>query len=326
MRKLSPIAAEEIMQRDVKNVMNFAKYIIVLDSEMRFNVIQNSRHRLGVIAIVGPATKMTQIGEEEISFSNIKIPSAVLLEEIGIGASRPYNEAQGCNNNGDESKIVRRRNWFCLSVDQYKAIAKKVFELIQVRTDEKVQLWIGEPVFRTKITRNYYHRSSRSHSNTQRKVEYPKGLRYSVPRRGYFFSDVACAEIYSNSQVEEELSGLSRYIDLMLNNKYRKNTHSGEKFFRLKYVRDIIENLRDEKKISCVRLQRVLEMNLIKDSRFRDQIAPLLGVNSGSVEEYLGEYFLPDYNKRINDMQLRIINYSADYVVFEVFPLKPLQT
>ncbi|MEK7643537.1 MAG: hypothetical protein AAB372_03785 [Patescibacteria group bacterium] len=233
MKGISPKAIPKLIARDVRTVLHHAAIVIVLKGHSA-EVRTNKNPALNVIAIIGPGNF---VGRQF---------SKALLCEIGIGASRPYREA---NIKRGGKRVMKRHKWFTLSSTQYEHLASRLFKLLHAIAANRVATWKSGDRFFLSTTRHW-------HTKRQKKIvvyrdqsmEVPRGCRFSVsPADELLCADICWAEIHS-PRVLRHLQNLARFIDRTLS-QYRINGFV-RSFQNLGFVKKIKTQLRAQLCIS----------------------------------------------------------------------------
>src|SRR3989344_2887986 len=122
---ISPKRIPGLVQKDVE----FAKkrtlglFKILPDMTVEFEKRRNPD--VPVLSVIGPARGF---GHE--------FPETLLME-IGTARARPYLRSKGIGWHKGENRFPRRRRWFTLTEEQYKALAPLLFATLEEMAKKK---------------------------------------------------------------------------------------------------------------------------------------------------------------------------------------------
>jgi hypothetical protein len=316
---------KRLASNDVALVRAEARIVLEIVSAEKFSERWNPNGRLSIIAIIGP----TEDGEQYYD--------SALLCEIGIGKTRPYNEAKKPKqflNIGETKCLPARRKWFYLSTEQYILVAPRIFKIMQDLTDVCVGKWQTKGGFEIPTPRNFYTFRSKkilkSRWNTPR--SWQRGCRFSVRKDEMFLGpDIFYCE-YHSEKIANDLGGLARFIDKRLRN-YRQNGYTRD-FCSLKGVIEISEILRRRLRVSLAPEHLVQMLEFLphgKKNLFWQPLCELIANISkwdGSVtlRKKMANLALKNPSSRLDKIELSIVSEirpgkkMADIWVFEIFP------
>lgn len=318
-------ATLEKIKRDVRVIKENARIIFRLSADERsFEIVENKNPRLNVIVVIGPYKKWKEL----------------LLCEIGISRTRPYNEARGLKRELSQSNIPLRKSCLSLSPQQYQLIAPVIFKKIEKIAYQRVISWEKGPYshdpFWVPIRKSYWKRSNKKFQEQDRFIRAKKGARFTVSLKEEFLvNDIYWAELNLN----EVLTGglfrkgyLNRFvnlIDLRLN-WYRSPVHyKGRKLFRTLKGAEQVEGMLQTSSLSQSRHLLVEVVRRLRDEKkniFWEHVADMIGWDGLETEESkLAKTALPEPKSRLGSIQIRIttgLDAKKDYIVFEVFPQK----
>jgi len=306
MRGISWERVLQLVDEDVRRVKDVAWVVITIaENNETFEVATNKDPRLGVLAIIGPSSGFGQSFPE------------VLLCEVGVGRSRPYN-ATGVNNGSPQ--IPKRRKWFRLSEEQYTLTAPFVFEYLQKRAQNVVRSWKSGSDFWLPSPRGYWSRNQNKLFCSTVWRLWPKGVKFSFPLDTPFIEDILWAERNLNLQVANAIGGLARFIDTRLSNYKRMEGWRGVKPFKnLKGVRDVEEAM--DKIPPHLRGEVLKRLPSGPENRLYNELLEHFGLWD-LLKEDGKENPLPNPEARLGNIQLRITSPPCDdrkYAVCEVF-------
>jgi len=306
--------------RDVALVKSKAMAVIQVSDEGEIKVNWNKNPVLGVIAIIGSGKT------GDCYFSE------AILDEIGIGQSRPFHQSRipfFCQKQGKSANIAKRYSGFCLSFEQYLKVAPVIFGLLQQITDLQVsrrECNMANP-YCIYGSRGHYSRKGKKFLIFGKYIELLSGCRFAVSLSSQFLPDIFSAELNFNSRLREFLRGMANFIDLRLS-LLKKSWRGYREFSRLKAVQQVV-NLIQRKNLPFYLLAEILSLLPGGDkNKFFSHLA-FLFCWDGEVtnERKISLLSSPFLQERINGLQLRIITglgTNRDHIVFEVFPANHL--
>lgn len=297
-------------RRDVENIERNAKVIILVDA---YGNILNKKIRpeciLDVIAIVGPGNYA----------GNGIIAEKAVLAEVGIGPTRPYNDARPFG-----KWIQRRDSDFALRHPLPLSLREEVFSTVKVLAEKKLR--------RIKNLTWTILKKETHFSKQQRKMidwglsirEYPKGVRFSIKSSDQLLPEIFNFELAHNPLISFQLRKMARLIDMCLN-KYRKTHYSDKEMqnmlrsptSRIKAVADILEN----KKLFPHHYSFLLNCGLVKKPDLLLQIITHLNLCSSQDIENATVAIQTSVMRDPLGLQIRTIpenHKKRDFVVFEV--------
>ncbi len=301
----------EKVLRDVALIKECAHIVVRLDENEAVQVWENLNPTIGVIAIIGP-------GKTPRGYHF----SEVILEEIGIGPSRPYHKGKipaFLQEAGKPRAITYRYRGFALSEPQYRVAAPIVFGLIQQLADRRIAGWESGTSFCASGEKNYYSRTREKLYNFPGLHLVRRGARFSAARESFFAQDIFWAAQMLNISVLK----LARLINMRLD--HRLERWRGRVEFnglkRSKEIEDFFE------KSFFPRYLWIAAMFLLpggEKNRFVPFLRQMMDFQEATTPEWdFAQESLLGQKSRLKDMQLRVttgLNKTRDYIVFEVFP------
>lgn len=322
---LTPARTEKV-KRDVERVKKHAIGFLKIRRDNCVELVANKgKIRLGVIGVVGPSQRFGQNFDE------------VLLCEIGVGSTRPYNKALGLKRVDSENSIPKRSKLFSLSWHQYQLVAPLLFALIKKIAYERVVLWKTGPFsndpFWVPSKWHFWSGRERTFHSRFSWAIVTRGARFSVAREDEFFiRDIYWAERNLSEVVIRQVEGLAGFISKRINWYSHKYKHR-KPFFELKGVKQVKRIVEDSSlpRHLLIEAVRLLRDDKKKRSRFFHYVADMINWNGEETEERKLALQAYSYSKksnprsRLKEIQLRAttgLDAKKDYIVFEVYPQK----
>jgi hypothetical protein len=302
------------VRRDAELIKNEARVVVFVDENFNVSVNRNEQGKVNVIGIIGPGT----------SHNGYYLREA-LLEEVGIGSSRPYHKGKipECFREPEKSHaITYRYRGFILGRDQYLVVAPPVFEAIQNLTDECVANWrSGGPddPYRVSGTKYHYNRSEEKLHRYLGMVAVTSGARFSVALNSFFLRDI----FWAGQELNVSLEKFARLINMRL--VHRLKRWRGKREFagllRAKEIHEIIEKSRLPKYLLPAAISHLPGGEANQFAPFLRQIIGWQETVTPEQEMALNSF--PKQRARLGDIQLLVttgLEARKDYITFEVFP------
>lgn len=300
-------------QRDVELARRISSVMIKIDGK-NFEVFL--RKELldplmlgGRISVIGPSGSFDE----------------VLLMEVAIGPSRPYNAGWIPSVNGHKRWWFReRKKIFEIAEEQYRMVAPSIFWFIQFFADKRVSNWKcnHDNLYSVKMTKKWWSHREKHMYHWEKTVKVKPATRFSVNAKDNFIvKDVFSAELDFNKTIRVQLGGLARFCDKRL--KRDKDEYKRKKSFnKLKSAQDIqgaVDRLPSYHKIETLN-----HLPNGKENVFYRDLAQLFDWNEidKSAERKIADSALSGTGERIGDLQLKIVSIQNN-IVFEV-EAKPL--
>jgi hypothetical protein len=315
---------------DVCLIKKWARVVVIIGVDLSIRVCFNDAAKINVIGIIGP-------GRSPQGY----IFREALLEEIGIGSSRPYHKGKvpvRLQKEGKPIAITYRYAGFSLNEGQYRAAALIVFGIIQQLADERVAGWRsggpdepyylpGGKYFYSKAQERLVYRTNRSGT-----VPIVSGARFSASLEGFFARDVFWAGL-------APVSSFARLINLRLEHRLDRKPRRAKKKNPLSRPRpergkkDISELVRGQEVRRMIRqtsLPKWLLPSVVlclpggDKNRFASFLRQVLGWQEKTTPEWEAALkSLPGQAARLKGIRM-LLRTGADsgkkYVVFEVLP------
>lgn len=289
--------------------------------------------RLDVLAVIGPYADHRWNLEE-----------AVLLE-VGFGYTRPYAEVHippSMRKLGEPQNFIPRFPGFQISEQQYRAVAPYIFRYLQERALAQVMSredgWrtykvkaLGEKNSGQKLRKTVLTKKGRL-AEVNLAYEKPPMVRFSAFLHDQFLvNDLYWAELYGNTSVKEQLTGLSSEMRSLLDraNRRYKNTpkswmQSGDfanAVIKLdRFVTAWGDDVRDRSYIQKILLRDYLD----ERHYFFDELAARIRWSGEPIQEdILAKSALSEPETRVLGTQLRIWRTFREYLSFDLYPQKP---
>ncbi len=325
----------ETVIRDVGLVKENAVRIFLIKNDGSVEIIDNENCRLDVVAVVGPYKDGKWDLEE-----------AVLLE-IGLNRTRPYNEVHiptDLRKIGEPQNFTIRFHGLHLTPKQYLLVAPYIFEYLESRAAAQISTrkdgWepykvkaLGKHNSSDQLLKAFLGRRGRLVTG-KLKYEVPPLVRFSARMTDkLFISDIYWAELFGNQKVQDQLKGLGREIQTLLNTALRKTRSTPKdwrtnKFFNLAMIK--FDRFSMSYGDSLGRDRSYLQKILLRDHvgerhYFFDEIASRLGWvwNEPISEEQLALESLPNPEARLGGVQLKVWRIIKNQLTFDLYPRKP---
>lgn len=120
---------DSVIMRDLDLVMNYAKVVICLSQSGDITVHHSENIHIDIVALIGPAPH------------DGKNYPTILLEEVGLHKTFPFERSRYKLPNGTRRAIVKRCRLASLSPEQYNAVAPIVMETLHDITDDMCLGW-----------------------------------------------------------------------------------------------------------------------------------------------------------------------------------------
>ncbi len=202
--------------KDLVTVIENAKFVVRILENEAVEIRFNKKGRLNILGITGPTR------------SNGCLLPEVVLAEIGLGRTRPYNKAT--YNNG-KLIITKREKLFYLSGDQYRIVVPVVFQILQglVNEMDASRKYNTNNPFLISVPSTIYSNKKKGYSFRWRRKPSLLGSRFSVS----IHDKLILQFIYAADRLywKEYLLGLAFLIDKHLK-RYRNG--SQREFLKLK--------------------------------------------------------------------------------------------
>ncbi len=319
MRGIKPSDYPHLADRDVELVRAEAAHLFIQDGD-GFSYLKHRNPGLGIIAVIGKPIAEPLLAE----LASCRFDSAVLLE-IGIGKSRPYHDARRPKDCADGNSVwlPKRRKWFALAPEQYRAIAPEIFKLMQELTDRKIaarKCHPGNPFLISYLQRHYCQNTKR-YSERTNTGNFPQGTRYCADLRdGSLLDDLYFATLFGNAQVARHMTGAANYICRCLN-RYKKNGYGTTKFAGLKRV-DYIRKTLDSAILAPDWLKQEVLFSLPdgRGYRMQENLLEYFGVSCETYPEKKQalQALRSGAKMRLENIQLRVLRSAKNQAVFEV--------
>lgn len=321
MRGLNPEKIPELIKGDVDLVKKEARFVLIISPDERTVLVsENDNPRLDVFAIIGPSQGFNRHWDE------------VLLTEIGISRTRPYNEVRGLVRQLEQSNIHQRRKWFSLSQQQYLLVAPVIFKMMNVRAEKIISFWkTGSPEneFRIRTRSSWWsnHRKKLSFKSLYYAV--PRGIRFNVSLKDEFFvRDVFWAGLNLNKRIKNQINGLAGFISKRLNWYNKEGNYCGK--------RDVVDLIGYQQVKECIQgcylnrfphLMVELAKKLKQDSRiasFFPRLADIFQWHGEETEESRlasSASQIPSLVERLGEIQILVtadLSKKRDFITFEV--------
>ena len=320
MRGINPQRILDFIRKDVELVEEEASIVMTISPDERtFEIKENQNPRLNVIAVLGSADGFGKHWDK------------VILIEIGISRTRPYNEVKGLKRISGQSNLHSRRKWFCLSPSQYQLVAPTIFRTMNVMTLRKVLSWkSGGPSNRYLIPseRHWWLRSQKKLIKNPSMTEALTGARFHISLKDELFvRDVYWAELNLNQRLGKIIRGLARFISLRLN-WYQCGRYKGRKKFE-----DLLGVKQAEERLDATYLKKFPHLlcevaQQIKNDRrnlgFWQFIAERVGWNGRDTKERELASLAPQLlglRERLGGIQILVttsLDKKKEFVTFEV--------
>lgn len=314
----------QLINGDVDLVSCEAQYVLILykeDGMYDVTVKRNPNGKLSVIAVIGEGT-----------FEGVCYPLAVLCE-IGLRRGKPYQRPYARDASG--KLILWRRTWFALTFEQYRAVAPRIFSILQGITDETSRAWLfgnRKNPRAVSLPIKRWNRKKRSVETVSKTVKYLNGVRFSIlPKEEFLIRDLYWAEAFLNEDIARITEGLVHFIGQSLA-PYMKRRPNRKDFFSLRRTRRMKESVLSSS------LPLHLKIELLKDffSRHPDpqwaayphpyweELCSILHWDGETMPpecELLGVRVGDDPGIRLGNIQTRILQRpnGYQYFVFEVY-------
>jgi len=317
-----------LVEEDVRRVREYALTVITIDKHNRPHVRHHQgKAGLSVIAVVGPGM-----------FQGRTYGEAVLLE-VGVSRGRPYSEANRpveTVHRGEHRQIPKRRKWFFLTEEQYRAVAPVLFRIIREMTRARVGKWKrGVPGRPAKIYRSVTRYSHRRHKLETRRelVAVMNGARFSVAYVDRpLMADTLWAENALSQVPRSKILRTARMLGL-LTSRYRPSKRTGYKqsrrtfgkgFWKLQFAqtaKKLIARLLPHERI---RLTQEIEGNGGNGKKppvrfFRDRILEAIG-RPNRVFSLALNGVLSEPEERVGGTYIRVVAKNGRYMTIEVHP------
>lgn len=293
----------KLVGSDVRTVVAEAQHLIWVhaDAEGKYVVKseENPEGKLSIIAVVGEGT-----------LEGITYP-LVLLCEIGLRRGKPYRRSRPYN---------KRRPWFSMTAMQYKAVAPRLFSILQKIADKRIGEWkFGNRKAPRHVTISLprWSRRKRGMEIKKKQVGYLNSVRFSVlPKEELLIQDLYWAEANLNLDIIRVTQGLVYFIKQALA-PFRWRRPRRKDFFSLKMTRLVKEKLQTSS--LPMHLRRKLLKDKFSDSPYWPELCSVLGWDG----EAIGSGFellttKPEYD--LKKVQVRILpRPDGKYVMFEMF-------
>jgi hypothetical protein len=318
---INPEKIPEFIRRDVELVKEGARFVLfILPDAKKVQIVENNDPRLDVFAIIGPSYGFGRHWDE------------VLLTEIGISRTRPYNEARGLARQLEQSNIHERRKWFSLSQQQYQLVAPIIFKMMDVRAERIISFWKTGSIengFRIRTRSSWWsnHRKKLSFKSLYYAV--PRGIRFNVSLKDEFFvRDVFWAEMNLNKRIKNQINGLAGFISKRLNWYNKKGNYYGK--------RDVVDLIGYQEVKECIQncylnrfshLRVELAKKLKQDRRiisFFPRLADIFQWYGEETEESRlasSASQIPFLAERLGEIQILVttdLSKKHDFITFEV--------
>lgn len=308
-RGLNPKRIPGLVKKDVEfaktRALGFFRILPDLSVEFERNHAKSERVEpmVSVLSVIGPSRGFGKEFEE------------ALLMEVGMARARPYRHARGTGWRRGEKTVMSRRKWFSPTPEQYRALAPLLFKTLQEKTDKVAGRWKTTQHF-LPFTHQYWIKKEQRMEERPTVYWYTKGVNFSASTKDtLFLADIYHAELVQNWTLSGYIDGIARYIGWTF------------KFLRGQdeYAREVIKKHVEKKKILGPHHHHELLRNFAKarDKENRQKLIEILGLNGTPPEQQLAASVLPKAEKRIGQIQLRVVkslDAGKDHIVFEVIP------
>ena len=311
MRGINPRKIPDYIAKDVKKVEDYARIVLVLNSDnCTIEIRENEDFKMNTIAVIGPSFGFGREWEK------------VVLLEIGIGHARPYRELTGHG----RFHIYDRRKWFYLTAEQYRLVAPIIFKKMDFLAYEVVNSWKTGSYQNRFVIPCSWRRFYRSTGKTLRRdslKDVQRGIKFSVSLKDeLLMRDVYWAELSLNERVKSLIRGLVGYVDLRLN---RYSGHSGRgRFKSLKGAKQVERALNKAYLNRFPHLMAEVIYSLRRRKfRFLQEILEMTSFDfyEPTKEREMASMVLSDPNLRLGGIQIMVttsLEKKKDYIVFEV--------
>ncbi len=311
--------ATELVQGDVERVKTEA---IAWINASSLELTASPNPRLPIVAIIGPGAAGASAPPK---IRGMAYSEAVLCE-VGIGKGRPYvgtNVQHAVRTPEGKKWVAKRRKWFFLTEEQYRAVAPALFAFLQRRVDEKTAAWKFGP-----------HRPFRYHIEEVRwKIrthDFQQRVRTRVPRYGMYFTvsavdellarDIYCAELTCNPHLKRTMAGLANYMHACL--RTYNTRFAWERFCALKGVGAITRRLHmHTDRLPTYLLAEMLTWHFPEGTQYRfwPELLRLVGWDGKKTPQAIAaSHALPGIADRIGNMVIFVVAERPSGITFKV--------
>ena len=314
MRGISPKKIFELAKNDAERIKRGAKIVVQIDENGKIiDLRENPNGKISVLAVVGPIGIVDErVGEEFLKngLLDVLLKEQVLLLEIGMARGKPYRVGYDRERKNNTFHIPLRRKWFFLSTTQYLNLSPVLFLLLKNEAQDRRQKWLKHETTFFLLRKGSGFRKERT---TAELLASCAGVKFSVSLKDAFIcSDILWAE--KENEVRKRF--LNYFCSLSIKLLYSENKKQKNKDNLKKYL------MRHHRPRSFYVIEDMVELLPMNKKFIAADIANLIGWDLKETKERsLRNAVLANPSSRVSNIKLRVerINYSRNYLIFEVF-------